>query len=289
MTKNAIVKSSQEQAVAAWIGYLRVLRMEALLDKLSAQDCNLEMAIKALNEVKAFISDPSHILGSPLTKHGEVAEHMQVGIANAEAAIQGQAPLHSFEGVGRLAMEDYLRDGKMIQSKFYNGLKGTFKAVQDHLNAYPAFISAGGTYDIPRDQYAQLMNIYERGENARSSLVRSEETLFKAMKAWEADNSIQIKDIIKPAVVGYDDVQLAVADKTIIHEEKHIKEIDQGIRGEARDAAKPTLAEGAKATAVAAILAGSITVGIKILQKEKLELNCKPSLKTIGRKLVLIP
>ena len=66
MGKSNVIKSSQEQGVAAWIDYLRVLRMEVLLDKLSAQDCNLESALKALNEVKKFISAPEHILGSPL-------------------------------------------------------------------------------------------------------------------------------------------------------------------------------------------------------------------------------
>lgn len=230
MGKSNVIKSSQEQGVAAWIDYLRVLRMEVLLDKLSAQDCNLESALKALNEVKKFISAPEHILGSPLQKHGEVAEHMQVGFSNARAAVQGLRQMYTFDGVGRLAMEDYLRDGRMIQSKFYNGIQGTFSAIRDHLSDYPMFIAGGGTYEIPRDQYAKLMDIYERGETARSSLMHPEETLYKAMKSWEEDNSIQIKEVVKPAVVGYDDVQLVVAEQTVVHEEGHIRDMDGSIR-----------------------------------------------------------
>lgn len=269
MATKTITKSTQEQAVAAWINYLRVLRMETLLDKLSAQDCNLEKALKALNEIKVFISNPEHILGSLATKHGEVAEHMQVGFSNAEAVVQGQAPIYTFDGVGRLAMEDYLRDGQMIQSKFYNGVKGTFQAVCTHFEHYPAFIDDGGTYDIPRDQYEKLIDIYNRGETARSSLMSSEETLFKTMKAWEADNSLEIKSVIKPAVVGYDEVQLGVADKTIAKEETQIKETDKEIRQDAVNASKPTFAEGAKATALTAVLEGGITFAIKIYQKKK--------------------
>lgn len=269
MGKSNVIKSTQEQGVAAWIDYLRVLRMEVLIDKLAAQDCNLESALKALNEVKRFISEPEHILGSPLQKHGEVAEHMQVGFSNARAAVQGLRQIYTFEGVERLAMEDYLRDGQMIQSKFCNGIQGTFNAIRHHLSDYPMFIDSGGTYDIPRDQYAQLIDIYERGETARSSLMRTEETLYKAMKTWEEENSIQIKDIVKPAVVGYDDVQLAVADQTVIHEESHIQEMDDGIRQEAHTAAKPTLTEGAKATAVAAALEGGIAFTVKVLEKRK--------------------
>lgn len=66
MGKSNVIKSVQKQGVAAWIDYLRVLRMEVLIDKLAAQDCNLESALKALNEVKRFISEPEHFLGSPL-------------------------------------------------------------------------------------------------------------------------------------------------------------------------------------------------------------------------------
>lgn len=269
MAVKQIVKSTQEQAVASWIDYLRVLRIEALLDKLSAQDCNLEKATKALDEIKVFIADPRHILGSLATKHGEVAEHMQVDFSNAEAAVVGQEQLYTFEGVGRLAMEDYLRDGQMIQSKFYNGVKGTFQAVCNHFNDYPNFIGDGGTYDIPKDQYEKLIDIYTRGETMRSSLRNPEETLYKAMKAWEHKNSVQIKDVIKPAKIGYDEVQLGVADKTIAKEEAAIKETDKEIRQEAVDASKPTLAEGAKATAIAAVLEGGITFAIKIYQKKK--------------------
>lgn len=264
-----ILKSSQEQASSAWIEYLRILREEALIDILSAQDVNLEKALKTLNEIKEFIASPEHILGSFQTKHGEVAEHMQVGFVNAEQLIQGKAPTHTFEGVGRLAMEDYLRDGKMIQSKFYNGVKGTFQAVCKHLGDYPQFISEGGTYDIPKDQYEQLMDIYHRGETLRSSLHTSEETLFKNMKAWEAENGVSIKEVVKPAVVGYDEVQLGVADKTIDTEQGKVKDLDERIRGEAQDAAKPTLQEGVKATIAGAALEGAMTFAIKVIQIRK--------------------
>ncbi len=262
-------KYTQEQAGAAWINYLRVLRIETLIDKLENQDCNIQKALNALNEVKTFIANPSHILGSMQTKHGEVAEHMQVSFVNAEEYVQGNLPSHTFEGVGRTAMEDYLRDGQMIQSKFYNGIKGTFKAVCHHLECYPDYISQGGSYDIPHEQYERLMDIYNRGETARSNLIRSEETLYKTMKSWEAENGVNIKTVVKPAVVGYDEVQLGVADNTIHREEQKVQKMDDEIRAEAHEAAKPTFQEGIKATAVAAVLEGGMTFAIKVYQKRK--------------------
>lgn len=152
-----VLKSNQEQATAAWIDHLKNLRIEDMIQQLARQDKNFENALQQLNELKIFIGDPEHILGSYLTKHGEIAEHVQVRFCNADKLLVGKAANHTFEGVGRTAMEDYLRNGKMIQSKFYNGEKGTFNAIVTHLKSYPYFIKKGGSYDIPRDQHKPSM------------------------------------------------------------------------------------------------------------------------------------
>lgn len=69
------VKSTQEQAIAAWITHLNQMRLDTLIEKLNRQDINLEEALKELEKIKQFIGDPAHILGSVTTKHGEIAEH----------------------------------------------------------------------------------------------------------------------------------------------------------------------------------------------------------------------
>ena len=96
---NRTIKSTQEQAVASWITYLNQVRLNELVEKLNQQDINLEEALKELDEIKKFLGNPEHILGSPLTKHGEIAEHMQVNFANARRAIQGLSKNHTFDGV----------------------------------------------------------------------------------------------------------------------------------------------------------------------------------------------
>lgn len=83
------VKSTQEQAVASWIMFLNQRRLEILIDRLNQQDINLEEALNELNEIKKFIGDAEHILGNASTKHGEIAEVMQVRIANARRLIKG--------------------------------------------------------------------------------------------------------------------------------------------------------------------------------------------------------
>ena len=78
MDDEQILKSTQEQTVASWVNQLNQIRLDDLMEKLTAQDCNLEDAWAELQELKYFISAPEHILGSLQTKHGEIAEHVQV-------------------------------------------------------------------------------------------------------------------------------------------------------------------------------------------------------------------
>lgn len=93
---NRATKSTQEKAEALWIQYRNQIRLFDLCAKLFQQDKNLEESLVELDELKAFVGDPAHILGSSLTKHGEIAEHVQVNISNARRAIA----LNVFEIVG---------------------------------------------------------------------------------------------------------------------------------------------------------------------------------------------
>ena len=200
-----ILKSTFEQAIAAWTGFLNQLRFEELVLKLHEQDINLEKALSELDELKKFLGDPSHILGSSTTKHGEIAEHMQVNFSNARKYIQGLEATHTFEGVGRTAPEDYLCEGQQVQSKFYNGLKKTFfgkHALSEHMETYPDFLKKGGSYDIPKDQYEKLLEILDAYENNPSSLSTSDYNLAKKVDDFLKSNNLELGKDINPAVVG---------------------------------------------------------------------------------------
>ena len=88
MDDTQILKSTQEQAVASWINQLNQIRLDDLVEKLTAQDCNLENALDELQKFKDFIGTPEHILGNPTTKAGEIAEHAQVNFNNARRLVQ---------------------------------------------------------------------------------------------------------------------------------------------------------------------------------------------------------
>ena len=267
------VKTSQEQAIAAWAQQLHDIRLLNLLEKLASQDINFESAIAEIQKLKEFISQPAHILGSIATKHGEVAEHVQVRFSNADRLVEGQTANHSFEGVARNAMEDYLRDGKMVQSKFLAGPKATFNAITNHLKDYPDYLRQDGSYDIPKDQYDLLTDILKRGANNRSSLGKqpwgNEETLYKTICQWEQENGVKFQDVVHPSVAEYDEVQLGTVERTIQREEATLRQKDEAIREQARDASKPTIREGAKVIGVSAAVEAGTAFAIKIYQKKK--------------------
>lgn len=262
-----IAKSTQEQAVAAWIDFRNVLRLQELAEKLAKQDINFEAAMEELHKLKIFVSDPAHILGSIKQKHGEIAEHVQVAFMNAEQRIVGEAASHTFDGVGRLAPEDYLRFGKMVQSKFYMGVSGTLTAIADHLDTYPWFLDEGGSYDISKNHYNELMRIYTGG--AAGQLTDSDMKLYDAIKEWESLHNVKFNEVVHPSVVNYEDVQLDTVHNTIQQEENKIEEKDQQRRDQAHAEAKPTLKEGVKVTVTAALLEGGVAFAIGVYKKKK--------------------
>ena len=271
---NSTVKSTQEQAVASWITYLNQIRLDMFIDRLNQQDVNLKDALSELADLKAFIGDPKHILGSEATKHGEIAEHMQVNISNARRAVQGLNKEYSFEGVGRTDPVDYLKNGQQVQSKFQNGLKNTFfhtNGLADHLEKYPDFVKNGGSYDIPKDQYQQMVDLLDKYRNNPSQLSKGEYDyeLAKRLDEYLKANGLEIGKDIKPAVVDYSEVQRNVADETVNKEEEGIKKEDEKQRKEAYDASKPTLKEGVKAAGVSAAMEGGITFCMSVAKKRK--------------------
>lgn len=269
---NRAVKSTQEQAVAAWITYLNQVRLDELIAKLDQQDINLEEALKELDALKIFLGDPEHILGNAATKHGEIAEHMQVNIANARRAIVGLSKNHTFEGVGRTAPEDYIRDGNQVQSKFYNGLKNTFfgnHAISEHLKTYPDFVPNGGSYDIPKDQYEKLVELLDSYKNAPSKLSKTEYGLAKKIDEFLQENHLQLGKDIKPSVADYNAVQQGAAKKTVDKEENDIRNTDEEQRRKAYEESMPTLKEGAKAAGVSAAIEGGTAFCMSVVRKRK--------------------
>lgn len=264
--RETVLKDAQQQAIAAWIDYLKFVRIKEMTETLAKQDINFENAMEELQKLRDFIGDPSHILGSNATKHGEIAENMQVYISNAKRIVEGLKGSYTFDGVGRTAPEDYLFDGSPVQQKFYNGAKQTIGAVKKHLDTYPDFIKSGGSYDIPKDQYKYIVELLKKPS---SQLSRSEATLVKIIREWEEKNGVSFTDKIKSAIADYSEVQTVKAESTVNKAEKEIKDSDKKQRDDAFAKSKPSLEEGAAVTAAAAAIEGGLQFALAVRKKLK--------------------
>lgn len=269
LMEEKILKSTQEQAIAAWINQINQNRLDELIRSLNQQDKNLAEALSELAELKSFIGDPDHILGSPLTKHGEIAEHMQVNFSNARNLVDGLKREYTFEGVGRTAPEDYLFRGSPVQSKYYNGTKNTLGAVQKHLEKYPRFIEQGGSYDIPKDQYNDIVRVLDLAEKNPSALSKEDYRLLNSIKDFKDKTGLSLGDDVHAGLTDYSSVQQGVADKTIKTEEKNIRAKDRENRHKAYENSKPSLNEGAKAAAISGLMEGGVAFGLEIYKKRK--------------------
>lgn len=257
--------ATQEQAVAAWITNINQIRMDELGAALRAQATNLENALTEVGKLKDFVGNPDRILGSPLSKHGEIAEHVQVRISNARKLVAGLKAEYTFDGVGRTAPEDYLKNGQWVQSKYYNSTGRTLDAVKEHLEKYPFFVKEGGCYDIPRDYYARIEEILKKPV---SQLRKEEYTIFCKLKDLE-EKGIRFGKELNGGIAAYADVQQGKINETISVQEKKIFKIDKEKKQQAYSAAKASWKEGGRASLVSAGLEGGTAFCLAMAKKRK--------------------
>lgn len=236
----------------------------------------LDESLKCVENVRDFTSDPAHILGSMQTKHGEIAEHIEVEIRNGRDILKHIKPTATFDGVGRTAPEDYMIDGIQVQSKFINGANKSLEHVLGHLKTYPNF-AENGYYHIPKDQY-ELIHKIANGENIEGISTRTINKCKEFIQQIEEETGKSFTDVVRPGISTYNEVQLGNVDKTLDGYEqefketsaKEIKDIRQERNNQKSDAqhiTDPSWGEALKYSAVAAVISGGTSAGIKIYSK----------------------
>lgn len=197
------------------------------VDLISFQNDSLNLALHEIDStVRQFIGDPSKILGSDRTKHGEIAEQMDVHISNAKNILKNRKKEFSFDNVDRFAAEDYIYKDEMIQSKFLNGENNTLRAVCEHLDTYDDFVDNGGSYVIPKDYY-EVMSKIKRGEVVENISLKTQKSILKNIKNIELKSGKDFFNVIKPSKYNYKDVQMGNVNQTIEKEVEEIKRINQ--------------------------------------------------------------
>lgn len=276
-----IAKSDQEQAVAAWIGYLNQLRIDGLLEALRSNEASsqaeLGAALRAINDAIGTIDTEiiDHNRGGELGIHGYIAEVAEEGVANARRLIVGK-PANTL-WVNDNGPVDLRRGSVDIQMKFVNaGGRFSLGAVAEHLQKYPNFVSEGGKYQIPRDHYDRVRKLYEMSEAEAGKLSRSGDGPslkdWRRVQAFFEETGLGIDDL-EPSQLSYREVQRDAVHATLESEKGELRETSRDRRERADEAAylqsRPTLQEAARVTAVSAAVEGGAAFVMAVASKRK--------------------
>lgn len=274
MDAKKIVKSGQEQAVAAWIGYLNQLRIDGFLEALRNRQTNLEAALESVD--KAMKSIDIELIarnrGGQKGMHGFIAEVAEVGVGNARRLVVGEGA--NLEWVNDNGPVDILRDGMVgIQQKFVNsGGRFSLRAVAEHLRCYPDFVKDGGKYQIPADHYEKVKVLLEMPRDEAAKLARSGDG--PSLSDWERvhrffdECGLGIDDL-EPSHLSYDGVQRDAIHATLDGEKDQLRQTAAEQNDQAYHESLPSLKEGAKSTVTAAAIEGGNAFVMKVAEKRR--------------------
>ena len=244
------------QAASSWAVRDGAVRDAARTAALSNQEAAFQDAQGALQVVKDFVGAPEHILGSPGTKHGEIAEQVHVAVRRASDLLYQRMPTATFEGVGRLDPVDYL-DGAEVQSKYYNGLRNTLDGIAAHVEQYKEFVTGTGRYHIPKDQFKQLGQLREAGTIEGLSN-RSVARIQRQVESLEQESGRSLVELIESGEATYAEVQQGRVHNTIENREDRLSERNEDLKGQVRGEHGPSLAGAATAAAIGAAAGGGV-------------------------------
>ena len=247
------------QVAAAWANLDAASHASDLASSLASQDRAFLAANREMQAVRNFVGTPENILGSANTKHGEIAEQVNVAIGRARDILSGNAPASTFEGVSRTSPIDYIRDGVSVQAKYYNGLQNTLGGVSEHAARYPGFAGAKGIYDIPRDQYEQLGQLGQTGRidglsSDSANAIRGRLDVLEQQTGRSAD------DLLRPGDATYREAQQGRVHETIRERESELSRTNEELKEAARSEHGPSLSGLGKAAAIGAAVGGGVVL-----------------------------
>lgn len=253
---------------------------------LSTQDMNFARALAQVDHIQQLVNSPNMLLGRMNTKHGELAEQVEVAIQNSKTLLRGMGYCATADPkiVGRTvnAPVDYIIKGAQVQSKFINSETNTLSHVIEHLGKYEKIgfgRDSGSYYHIPKDQYEVIVKALRTGKIEGRRLSSVESIVSKANEI-ERLTGRNFTDVVRPAHVKYGEVQWGKIDGTIekirfdINEEnneivKKIKDESKRKKDGAIQSHNPSFGEAAKTAGVAAAVSGGITLIANIYNKTK--------------------
>lgn len=259
----------KDQFLGSIVDNINLRREASELGAVLKQDSNFLKAITEVGRVRGFVGKPENILGSAATKHGEIAEQVEVGISNARSYLVGGEQIASFEGVGRLAPEDYIFNSDAVQSKFYNGINNTLdRGVLGHLEKYQDFTKDGAFYHIPKDQFKVIEKILN-GESVEGLNNRSILAIKANVAEIEGATGKSFYNVVKPGSSEYAEIQQGTVHNTLNERQQELTSENEKLKADINQAHKASFSEGLKATGVAAAVGGALSLGMGLYKHYK--------------------
>jgi hypothetical protein len=257
----------KDQVSGSIVQTINEARIQDEIIKITAQDAAFTKVIEQIDQVRHFLGSPENILGSELTKHGEIAEHVEVGIRNARAALSQQAMPATFDGVGRTAPTDYLINGVDVQSKFINGINNNLNHVLEHMEKYSYFGRDGSYYHIPKDAHETISKIMA-GENGGLA-EKTANSIREKVHLIEQQSGQSFNAVVQPSVSNYADVQQGKVFATLDGHESELKQGNEKIQDRIIQDHQPNLQEVATAASMAAAVGGALSLATSVYGKYK--------------------
>lgn len=262
--------SFEDQLNASAVDAINAARIQDELRQLAGQDKALAEALQAMKKVWDFIGEPERILGNPNTKHGEIAENVEVGVRNAWDIIKGLLPTANIDGIDRTGPVDYTLGDIDVQSKFINGPGGeSLRHVLGHLAKYPGFTQNGeGFYHIPKDQYETILKLMN-GEQIKGLSAKTTKAILEKVSEIEKVTGQSFKEVVQPSTSTYAEVQQGKIVETLNNHEDDLKDQSEQNKEQIRLDHEPSLMEGLKATGIAAAVGAAVGFTTDVIKKYK--------------------
>ncbi len=170
-------------------------------------------------DVLSLLADWRHIPGTADTKHGYLAEKVEVAARNARALAMGKSRIARAESTLNHPIDFYLNH-QPIQEKCYQSATASLKAMSEHWQNYKGDTRfESGRYMIPQDQYQQL----------KKALTGTKQTARKVQtdKFLELTGANTLDDIVIPASVTYKELHKGNIQSTVAKLENEYRQLNE--------------------------------------------------------------
>ena len=254
-------RSVTDQFAGIAVEEINAARLRDATAQLARQDTAFHHAMAEMAKVRDFIGAPEHILGRIDTKHGEIAEQVEVGVRRARDVLAGAQPTATFSEVGRTDPMDYRLAYIDVQSKFANGSNNTLQHVLNHMGKYENFGRDGSIYHIPKNQLDQIHQLL-RGDTGELS-DKTVRAIQSKIRDIEQLSGRPFDEVVKPSVSDYSEVQLGKVHHTLNRHESDLQHQNDSIKNQIHAQHQPSLGEGLEAAASGAAVGAAVGFATK--------------------------